>query len=260
MSKISIQVENQLASGSKICASATTHASKISIALAERCEAVQGQNNAATANVWETAMLAAGAQLESMNKALREAELKLAVERADDVGPKAQRDELHAALVALLVYIRASVELTLGAKGLKSYGLAGETPRNTPAATLSHAQNVVHQMEVSPVSMITDIGTAFETAPMVVALKGKAQPLETVLKKLDVEARELEDALVERNRVMEAWMSTYQGVANTLMGLYRLAGWVELAERVRPTVRVAEGDEVLEDLPAGGGEAAPAGG
>jgi hypothetical protein len=63
----------------------------------------------------------------------------------------------------------------------------------------------------------------------------------------DREARELEDAYALRDRAVAAWSDAYQGTASALEGLYRRAGWKELAEKVRPTIRKLRGEESVTD-------------
>jgi hypothetical protein len=59
----------------------------------------------------------------------------------------------------------------------------------------------------------------------------------------DREARELEDAFALRDRAIATWSDAYQGTATALEGLYRRAGWKELAEKVRPTARKVRGED-----------------
>jgi len=62
------------------------------------------------------------------------------------------------------------------------------------------------------------------------------------------------------------WSETYQGTASTLEGMYRLVGWRELADRVRPTQRTLRGEDAgaeveetapVEGAPQPAGDAAP---
>jgi hypothetical protein len=50
-----------------------------------------------------------------------------------------------------------------------------------------------------------------------------------------------------RDRAVAAWSDAYQGTATALEGFYRCAGWKELAEKVRPTVRKLRGEEAGVD-------------
>jgi hypothetical protein len=50
-----------------------------------------------------------------------------------------------------------------------------------------------------------------------------------------------------RDRAITAWSDAYQGTATALEGLYRRAGWKELAEKVRPTIRKLRGDDAGAD-------------
>lgn len=93
------------------------------------------------------------------------------------------------------------------------------------------------------------------------ALDAAVAPLREVMQGMLVDERENEAALTARDRAIAEWAIIYQGVANMLSGLYRLAGRDDLADRIRPTVRRAEG---LDQPPAepepivGGGDTDPA--
>ncbi len=243
MSKLSQQVENQLAVSAKVVASARAHAKITSLALAQHAAAIQGPGTKADAQAHEAILLALADSLDHAAIELRTTELAYTAEQADDVPLRAQRDSAHAALVDSITRVRSAVEGALGQDGLKTYGLQGETPRKPHRATLNHVANVIQLLEKKPVSVTTEFGTAFNTASVAAALKTKLLDLEVLVGYLDREARELEIAMTVRDRASAVWSDTYQGVANALTGMFRLAGWKELAERVRPTQRAARGDD-----------------
>jgi hypothetical protein len=243
MSKLSQQVENQLATSAKVVASARAHAKTVALALAERAARIQGPGSKAHAKAHEAVLLALADSLDAAAVELRATELAYTAEQADDVPIRARRDIAHAALVDSITRVRSAVEDAFGREGLKTYGLQGETPRKPHRATLNHVGNVVHLLEKKPASITTDFGTTFSTAAVAGALKSKLVELEVLVGYLDRETRELELAMAVRDRAAAAWSETYQGVANALTGMFRLAGWKELAERVRPTQRVVRGDE-----------------
>jgi hypothetical protein len=250
MSKLSQQVENQLAVSAKVVASARAHAKIVSIALAEHAAAIQGPATKADAQAHEAILLALADSLDHAAGALRATELAYTAEQADDVPLRAQRDGAHAALADSITRVRSAVEGALGQEGLKTYGLQGETPRKPYRATLNHVVNVIQLLEKKPVSVTTEFGTTFNTAPVAAALKTKLGDLEVLVGHLDRESRELEIAMAVRDRAAAAWSETYQGVANTLTGMFRLAGWRELAERVRPTQRTTRGDDAGPEISA----------
>lgn len=256
MSKLSEQVQNQIRVSEKVVASGRTHAAKIAAELAEQAKKVQGKGTKATAEAFEAVILASADGLAKATADLRENEQILAAEKADDGPVRVARDSATGAVAGLVMLLRSTVEDHLGSAALATYGLGGDTPR-VPAKLLNHVQNVVQLLEQNPAKVTSALGTSFDTKTAAQALKAKAAELGGHIKDDDREARELETALANRDRAAAAWSDAYQGTAATLEGLYRQAGWKELAEKVRPTQRKLRGED------AGGeesGEAAPAGG
>jgi hypothetical protein len=252
MSKLSEQVQNQIRVSEKVIASARTHAEKVSAALAEQSKKVQGKNTKATAEAFAAVILASADGLAKATADLRETEQTLAAEKADDGPVRAARDNATAQLAGLVTLLRSTVEDHLGAAALATYGLGGDTPR-VPAKLLNHVQNVAQLLEQNPAKVTSALGTSFDTKTAAQALKTRAAELAAHIKDDDREARELETALAGRDRAAAAWSDAYQGTAATLEGLYRQAGWKELADKVRPTQRKLRGDDAGAD-----GEEAPA--
>lgn len=252
MAKLSKQVENRLTVSGKVVASARTHATEIAKALAAKAAAAQGAGNAPPAKHFEETIEAYAATLDHAGDELKTAELAYSAEQADDVAPRNTRDALAAEAFTLMSKVRAAVEGTLGAAGLSTYGLEGETPR-MPRAVASHMDNVVMLMVKQPATVTSELGTTFDTSAVVKAITPKRDALAAVLKDVDREARELEEALGKREQAVEAWVDVYQGVATAFSGMCRLAGRKDLAERVRPTSRKVSGEET-------GDEGAPEGG
>ncbi len=246
MSKLSEQVQNQIRVSEKVVASGRTHAAKIAAELAARAKQVQGNGTTATAEAFEAVILASADGLAKATADLRENEQILAAERADDGPVRAARDSATAHVAGLVTLLRSTVEDHLGSAALATYGLAGETPR-VPAKLLQHVQNVAQLLEQNHTTVTSALGTSFDTTMAAQALKKKAAELAVHIKDDDREARELETALANRGRAVAAWSDAYQGTAATLEGLYRQAGWKELAEKVRPTQRKLRGDDAGAD-------------
>jgi hypothetical protein len=253
MSKLSEQVQNQLKVSEKVVASARTHAKKVAEELAARDAVVQGvEAKKTTVKAYETAILAFAARLTHATDELRERELEYTAERADDGPIRDARDATVQALAALMIPLRATVENTLGRSALTAYGLSGETPR-VPRKLLNHAQNVARLMKKTPASVKTEFGSSFNTETAAAVLEKKISELDALIKDDDREVRELETALTKRDRAVATWSETYQGTASALEGMYRLAGWRELADRVRPTQRALRGEDAGAEID----EAAP---
>ena len=223
-------------------ASARTHGDKIAAILAEQAISVEGPETPATANAFKGVIFALANGLEYCTNAMRNAEQAVAAEKADDPHIRTKRDNAASDLAGLLVRLRSTIEDHLGAEGLKTYGLARETPR-VPRKILEETQNVVQLLEKAPLQLTAPFGASFNSAAAVLILRAKATILEGLIGDDDREARELEDAFALRDRAVAAWSDAYQGTATALEGLYRRAGWKELAEKVRPTVRKLRGEE-----------------
>ncbi len=248
MSKISREVENRILVSGKVVASARAHGPKVALILADRAASDQGVQTSAALKAYTTVLSTLADALELASENLRKAERAHTAEQADDEPVRQQREEALQSLLATAIRTRSVVEDHFGAIALKTYGLQGETPR-APRTLFQHAANVANLMTKTPAVVTSELGFTVDTTVMASVLRSKAALLEGALSDLDREERELEESLAARNRALSAWTESYQGVANTLVGLYRLAGWNELAERVRPTRRTTSGEEPGPELP-----------
>jgi hypothetical protein len=246
MSNVSEQLQNRVRVSEKVVASARTHGDKIASILAEQAIAVEGPATPATVNAFRGVIFALANGLEFCLNAMRNAELVVAAEKADDGPIRTKRDDVASEVATLLVRLRSTIEDHLGAAGLMTYGLAGETSR-VPRKVVEQTQNVVHLLEKAPIQLTSPFGSSFDSAAAVAVLRAKAITLEGLVADDDREARELEDAFAMRDRAITAWSDAYQGTATALEGLYRRAGWKELAEKVRPTIRKLRGDDAGAD-------------
>lgn len=242
MSRISQQVQNQITASDKVASSAETHAAKIGAALAERLPDPPAPAVRLSAEQWKTVVLQLGGHVLGQAGELKVQELTYTAEQADDPPVREARDAKVTEVVALMTRLRSTVEDTLGRSALKAYGLTGETPR-VPRKLLGHVENVAQLLEKKPATAATPFGASFDTAVAASSLRTQHAALTALLQAEDREARELEDALTRRDRSAAAWTEGYQGVAGALEGLYRMAGWIELADRVRPTQRTLRGED-----------------
>lgn len=242
MAKLGKEIENRITVSRKVIAAATTHGPGLAPVLAEKALAAKGDGEAPKAAAFKAMFASLAAMLTSATDALEVAELAYAAEQADDVAPRATRDKANEKLLALMVKLGSTLEDAMGADAVKSYGLAGDTPR-TPKALSSYVGNVVNLMKKKPADVTTEVGGKFSTAATVAILQARKAELDAALKDVDREAREFEGSLGKRDQAMERWTDAYQGIASTLTGLFRLAGRKDLAERVRPTSRTISGED-----------------
>jgi hypothetical protein len=256
MAKLGREIENRINVSKKVIAAATTHGPGLAPLLAAKAAEAQGAAGAPAAAAFAAMFASLAATLKFATGALESAALAYSAEHADDVAPREARGKAADVLLGLVVQLRATVESTLGASVLATYGLEGDTPRN-PKALASHVTNVLELLGQSPVSVTTDLGSTFSTAATITGLTAKKAPLDAALGDVDREARELEDALGKRDQAIDHWSDAYQGVANALTGLFRLAGRKDLAERVRPTSRTVSGEDAGPPEPTGEVQGSP---
>lgn len=233
MAERTLQIENRIRNGEAVVASGRTHRDVISALVAARAEGLPEKDV-------KRIIDALCDTLERTTDALGVAEDRHVAELADDVAPKKQRDAYAAKLIALYVGVRSRVENALGAEGLGRYGLESPASR-TPRALVSQVESAIKLLRKDVSDLDDGIGPAVSTTKVAAALAEAVGPLAEVLATLRVEERENEATMTARDRAIVEWTEVYQGVASTLSGLYLLAGRADLAERIRPTVRRAQG-------------------
>ncbi|MDI3282326.1 hypothetical protein [Polyangium sp. 15x6] len=242
MAKKSKVIDNRIQSSAHVIGAAKTHAEQVAERLAARAVSVQGAHTKATKEVFLVLLAYLTDTLGASAASLDEAEHRVLAERADDVGLREERDAAASDLVRSAVRIKSMVSDALGPEGLRSYGLEGDTPR-APRELVSHVQSVSKLMKKKPF-LVTVEGVTFDSAAMAQTLDKKAETLDKALVTMQREEQELADEIGRREQQVLAWIEDHQGIADTLVGLFRLAGRKDLSERVRPTSRALTGEEV----------------
>jgi hypothetical protein len=220
---------------------AKTHRAPIAAALAARALEVQGSSTLATKDAFLVVVDFLVDALGQSVTAMDQAELRVVAERSDDVGLRDARDAATSSLLAAAVRVRSMVLDALGAKGLETYGLAGDTPRLS-RDLVTHASTVAKLMQEHPFNVTVD-GVTFDSAAMATTLASKVDAVEKTLADMQREEQELVNELGRRHEAIMAWQEAHQGVADALVGLFRLAGRKDLSERVRPSSRTLAGEE-----------------
>jgi hypothetical protein len=258
MSKKSKQVENRIETSEHVITAATTHRDQIADELATHAIKVQGSNTLVTKAVWLSIVDFLVDDLKHSVTAMGTADMRVVTERADDVDLRDTRETTTTNLLLATVRVRSMVLDALGEKGLATYGLSGETPR-VARDLMSHAFTVVKLMQETPFNVTVD-GVTFDSAAMATTLKAKADAVETALANMQREEQELVNELGNRHTAIGDWVDVHQGVADTLTGLFRLAGRKDLSERVRPTSRTLAGEEAPPAEPTPGTSGTPSDG
>lgn len=177
-----------------------------------------------------------------------------ATELADDAEPRASRDSAKDELRARMIGIRSTLSGVYGAAILSAYGLSGETPSEAEHL-IEAACTTERLLRNRPLTEAPkQEGVSVDPKTLADSLKARVDALRTALGDVRREEREAQVTLQRRNTATAAWNGVYQGVADTLTGLFELAGKGELADRVRPTARRRAGLTEAEDVEGGAAE------
>jgi hypothetical protein len=177
-------------------------------------------------------------------------------EKADDAAVRRELEEAIEAVYREVVDFRTGLEAVGGTEATVNAGLTGNTPREPVAlGRLAHAlYDALPRLAAIPVARR---GLTFD-------VMSYAEPLSTAIDRLDGaqtalrrEERELEATLMIKNRVMAAHDMRFLTIARILESLFRLAGFEELADRVRPSARRPGHIENDPDAPAAPGAETP---
>lgn len=250
MAKKAKNIENRLRSTEHVAQAATVHRAQVTSSLAALAVEVQGSTTNATREVFEVVVDFITAALKHAGTKLDAAELSVVAEKADDVGLREMRDAHEITTRNSCVRIKSMVADALGDNALAVYGLEGPTPRGA-REVLTHARTVVELLQKTPFQKTVD-GVTYDSASIAMGLATKAEALAHALGDVDREEQELRDKLGIRDMTLGTWTEAYQGGADTLVGLFRLAGRKDLSEAVRPTPKMVSGEDVapeVEDAP-----------
>jgi len=251
MSKLTDQVQNQIRVSEQVIASARTHCDAVSAALADISLEVEGPQTKATKASYQVLIASLANRLTFATSGLRESAQSLAAERADDPPVRLVRDNVTQEVTGLLSSLASMTDSHCGPEAVVKYGLRGEFPR-VPAKLLESSRNVVGLLHKYPLVVTNAFGSTLDTKNAAAVLDVKNNELEAAVNDDNREIRELEKALDQRDKAAATWADAYQGTATTLEGLYRLAGFKDLAEKVRPTQRKLKGEDPGDEPPTGG--------
>lgn len=238
--KIGKTIATRIEWGHWIGASVDTNGDRI-------CGVLDGTSGLTKAQ-WLAWMTGQRDQLLDVTDTLKEAELSLANERADDAIHRRERDERAHELYKATMRTRSAFD-SVSDDLAGRFGLDGSVPQ-LPKHLATYVGNALEALRNCNETFGGNLVTV-DPAQIARTLEPLHQKLVDKLDDLTDEEREAEALLVEREKVLKEWQRTYSSVASMLQGAYQLAGEDELADRVRPTVQRARGAEPLdEDRPA----------
>lgn len=230
MAKISTQVGNRIQWARYVLASYRIHGARVEQTLEDQYPG----------GMTGTTMSVMAERLALISETMRQSELQLTAEMADDQVVRDRRKELVNDLRDALYRGDRLLEDAFGEQVAKSYGLANAPPRQADSL-IAYAANVINLLEERPRSDTDLFGNAVDTTKVAAALSKLCEQLEETLEDLDTEQREEHAARADRDKIVDEWAQVYRGTAEVLSGMYLLAGRKDLADRVRPTVRKSSG-------------------
>jgi hypothetical protein len=245
MSEFSTQVANRINWARFVLSSARKDGSEVEDALREEYKGFAGF----IVGLFAALFAVLAARLTRVTDAMRGKELALSEELVDDDPVRDARDERTAELRETLFSARHSIEGGFGESQSIGYGLA-DMPPNHPDKLVPFAENAINLLRQTPRSAADMFGNIINTTKIAEVIEKSCDALIEALKAVDGETREAHHARVRRDESVEEWRRVYRGTAEILSGLYLLAGREDLANRVRPTVRSAEGKDEAPEFDA----------
>ena len=245
-STMSVQITNQLKNGEVIKITAERFPPAARQACAVRMVTPEVALEQALATV-SASIAGIAVMMGVANAKLEKAETDYAGEQADDPPVRKARDDAYSDLAQRWSEAKAQLVRSFGADAPREYGLEGELP-GTPDALAKQSKNAIKLLREKPRAHATKLGE-FKTTAAADYLEEAQSVLTAALQDITREAKELQDALGVRDTVAAEWREVYQACATLLEGYLRLGGRLDLAERVRPTVRRASGLELTPEVP-----------
>jgi hypothetical protein len=181
-------------------------------------------------------------------------------EKADDTSVRRELEEAIEAVYREVVDFRTALEAVGGVEATVNAGLTGITPRE-PIALGRLARALHDALPRLATVPATRRGLTFDPMSYTDPLDETTERLERAQAALRREERELEATLMIKNRVMATHDARFLSIARLLESLFRLAGFEELANRVRPSARrpgQIENDPDAPSVPGGEASVTPA--
>lgn len=257
MSKFSLRVASLRTDAETVVSSIAAHADELTAALV-RCDQELPEAQRLGRDTLGAVVKWLGSLLQQRVSTLMQAEMHYVDEQADDPAVRAERDVHADALYQAVVQVRERVEHVMGSRTLIDYALHKAPPRRVqPAALADYASAAIKLMRAKPLTAADRLGSELSLEQLATAMDERLVPLQQSLAKVQQEKRELEAAMLQRDRSQAALNEGYQSVAGVLTYLYRLGALTGLAERVKPAARrvrsqARSGDASTGDAASGG--------
>jgi hypothetical protein len=185
---------------------------------------------------WAGRINVLGRTLQAGSDTLVAADRAHEAEKADDVAVRLELDEAIEGLYREVVDLRTGLEAVAGTEAMVQAGLTGTTPRE-PVALARLGQALHTALPTLAAVPSVRRGLTFDASSYELPLAKALARLDSALGAMRREERELEATLVAKNRALAEHDTRFLQIARVLESLFRLAGFDELADRVRPSIR-----------------------
>ncbi|WP_146662942.1 hypothetical protein [Enhygromyxa salina] len=189
---------------------------------------------------------ALGDALGRAGAALEQADLAHAAELADDKGFRDARDTSTRDLWEFIHRIRDAIVGTYGTGVVARLSLDTNLPRDAQEL-IQHARHMSTQLHPETLGEPADDLIPVDLERLRERLIEAANKLEKGLDAVERERREAQETLEQRNAASGEWARVYAGVADAFVALASLAGFDEVAQRIKPTARRRAGRLEAED-------------
>lgn len=188
--------------------------------------------------------------LDESQSALVEADEAHQRELLDDAEPRDARDEAAAGLRDRLISLRDTLASLYGESILRKSGFTSPTPEE-PVLLSRFAGQVSGALQelTLPRPRLPGLRIQVNAPELAAELDAQRGRLDQALADVTRETKEAQATLSARDEAAASFDSRYQGVANLVTGLLRLAGKPDLAARVRLTWRRSSADSDRPDPP-----------
>ena len=189
----------------------------------------------------------AGAALSLVTREMVEADAAHTSEIGDDDEVRAERDNAAERLYSLLVEERAFLSGIFGDEAMSKLGFTRQVPRDVTMLSAFSAE-VFAALE-KPLPSPKKKGMSYDPTTdedMKEAKSAKAD-LDRAMAAVKREIREAEATLTRKNRAINDFDELFSRTVELLVGVFRFARQDELADRIRPLVRVPRRATVTPD-------------
>lgn len=173
--------------------------------------------------------------LQDLRRGVVQADLTRFGENVIDSELRSRRDQASAELYGEIVALKGTVRSAHGPEGVRNLGFAAELGRD-PVQVLGQTELLLGNLG-KPLPPPKVAGTGIDPEAVKQSLEPKFEALRAVLDLLDLEQKETVTAQLVKNSTLADFRRIIANLARTTVGLFRLIGRDDIADRIPRAVR-----------------------